>query len=53
MKQKIKDKEAFNVDKYCKAVMRGPRKKRGPKVLSHHIQTKFPWYDDNSRPPMQ
>lgn len=46
MAKKIKDKDVFNVENFCKRETRGPAKKRGQRVIFEHIQTKFPWYDE-------
>ena len=47
--KKIKDKEAFNVEKFCRSSTRGPKKMRGQRVLSTQVQKKLPWYEsDNS-----
>lgn len=50
MKKKIKDNEAFNVDKYCKSATRGPAKKKGQRVIFEDTQTKFPWYYEDDFP---
>ena len=56
MKKKINDKEAFNVERFCRNKTKGQKKQRGQRVLSEHVQTKFPWYDQikiKRNPPIQ
>ena len=45
MKKRTKDPTAFDVEKHCKSITRGPAKRKGKKVVFEHRQLKFPWYD--------
>lgn len=46
MKAKIKDATAFDVAKFERNATKGPKKKRGQRVISENVQLKWPWYDD-------
>jgi hypothetical protein len=45
-KNKIKDKEAFNVGAFVRNCTKGPKKRE--KTYGLDTQIKFPWYDSNN-----